>query len=407
MPNYTFHARDTSGRPQTGTLRADSGGAATQILRERGWLITEVREIQQPRSVGEQLSQLNPGNFLPIRSVNVEMSCKQLALMLRGGLTLLAGLQAVAKQSTRQRLRQAWERVASRIQEGSGFADAMTETRCFPKLLIQLVRVGEQTGHLEQSLERAAEIMEGRRHLRVSLMTALAYPSIVLVASIAVTAFMVLGVIPKLKAFIVGLGKQLPPMTQLLLDISDFLQMHLLNIGIGILFVIGTIIALYCYAPTRLVMDRWLLRIPVVGYILRLASTANFARALGILLRSGITLLEGLRSTEDLMNNRHVRTRVTAARDTVMQGGNLADPLQETHAFTPLLSRMVAVGETSGTLDDVLDEVAKFHDAQLQSAIRSLSAVIEPIIIIVVGGIVGFVYISFFLALFSAGGIGR
>ncbi|MGC3966676.1 MAG: type II secretion system F family protein [Pirellulales bacterium] len=121
-------------------------------------------------------------------------------------------------------------------------------------------------------------------------------------------------------------------------------------------------------------------------------------------MRSGITLLEGLRTAEELLNNRYLAGRVSAARQAVMQGGTLAEPLAADHAFTPMLARMVAVGESAGTIDDVLDEVARFHEAQLQSAIRRLSAIIEPCIIMVVGGIVGFVYIAFFMALFSAGG---
>ncbi len=150
--------------------------------------------------------------------------------------------------------------------------------------------------------------------------------------------------------------------------------------------------------------DQRLLRVPVIGNLMRLAGTASFARALGILLRSGITLLEGLRTVEELLANRYLASRVTAARQAVIQGGALSDLLTTDHAFTPMLARMVAIGESAGTLDEVLDEVAKFHETQLQAAIRQLSVIVEPLIIVVVGAIVGFVYIAFFMALFSAGG---
>lgn len=404
MPNFQYRARDPVGRSQKGVLEAASSAVVSQNLRRRGWMVIEVTQAAVAPTVEDLWKLANPMNYLPPRSIDIELSCKQLTVMLRGGLTLLTGLQALAKQASKPKLREIWEQTANRIQEGASFADAMAEAKCFPDLLVQLVRVGEQTGDLEVTIERAADTMESRRRLRANLFTALAYPSLVLVAAIGVTAFMVIGVIPKLNAFLQGMGRRLPAMTQMLVDVSELARKYLPHtiIGLLILTVIGTF--LYCHPLGRLNVDRRLLRIPVVGNLLRLAGTASFARALGILVRSGITLLEGLRTSEGLLHNRFLAGRVAAARQAVMQGGTLADPLAVPHAFTPLLSRMVAVGESAGTIDDVLDEVAKFHEQQLQAAIRQLSSIIEPLIIVVVGGIVGFVYIAFFMALFSAGG---
>jgi type IV pilus assembly protein PilC len=148
------------------------------------------------------------------------------------------------------------------------------------------------------------------------------------------------------------------------------------------------------------------MRVPIISTLFRLAATATFSRSLGILIRSGVTLLESLRTVERLHRNRFLASKVVAARDSVMQGGSLAEPLRAPYAFMPMLPAMVAVGEATGTLDDVLDEVARFHEAQLQVAIRRFSIIVEPAIIVIVGGIVGFVYISFFMALFSAVGSG-
>jgi type II secretory pathway component PulF len=404
MPSFTFQARDIAGRRQQGALEAANQGAAAQIIRQRGWRIVSVQVALHEATLGEQLAKLNPLEHLPPRSIDIELSCKQLAVMLRGGLTLLTSLQAVATQASRASLRRAWAKVAERLQEGAGFAEAMVEVDCFPKLLIQLVRIGEQTGHLEQSIDRAAETLEGRRRLRTNLLTALSYPTLVFFAAIGVTAYMVVAVIPKLRVFLDSMGRKLPAMTQMLVDVSEFTQVHLVQFLVGtVALTVGSIL-LYCHPSGRFGVDRWLLRVPVLGNLFRLAGTASFARALGIMLRSGITLLEGLRTAEGLLHNRFLASRVTAARQAVMQGGNLTDPLAAKYAFCPMLARMVAVGESAGTLDDVLDEVALFHESQLQAAIRQLSVIVEPCIIVVVGGIVGFVYISFFMALFSAGG---
>jgi type IV pilus assembly protein PilC len=301
-------------------------------------------------------------------------------------------------------MRLVWEDVGRRITEGSSLADAMAAHGCFAQLVLQLVRVGEQTGTLELVTARAAEILERRRNLRTSLLTALSYPFIVLVAAVGVAVFMVFNVIPKLQKFLATLGRKLPRMTQILVDVTEFLNTYLPHIVVVLLLLIATVTVLYLWPPGRLWIDRVLLRLPVLGGVLRLSGTATFARGLGILVRSGITLLDGLRTVEGLHRNRYLAARVAAAREAVMQGGGLAESLATAGAYMPMLSRMVAVGEATGTLDDVLDEVARFHESQLQATIRWLSLIIEPAVIVVVGGIVGFVYIAFFMALFSAGG---
>jgi type IV pilus assembly protein PilC len=280
----------------------------------------------------------------------------------------------------------------------------MAKFRCFSPMVIQLVRVGEQTGTLEPVLNRAAGALERRRILWTQMLTAMAYPAVVCVAAIGVAGYMILGVIPKLQKLLVSLGRKLPAITQALLDVSDFFQVYLPAILGGMVGLILIVTTIYLTARGRLAIDRAALRLPLLGYLFRLSATTQFSYALGTLLRSGVTLVESLRTVAGLHSNRYAGSIVLAARDAVVRGGNLADQLMVPSVYMPMLPRMVAVGEAAGTLDDVLDEVARFHESQLQVAIRRLSVLIEPIIIIVVGGIVGFVYIAFFVALFSVAG---
>jgi type IV pilus assembly protein PilC len=376
-------------------------------LRDRGWLVVDIRiAAERVATISEQLTALNPLKRLPPRSFDIELSLLQMSVMLRGGLTLLSSLHTVGEQARRQTMTHIWHEVSQRVQSGSSFADAMAEHSCFNRLVVQLVRVGEQTGNLEQVVVRAAGILERRRSLRGSMITALAYPAIVFFAAIGVTVFMVFGVVPKLQVFLTSMGRRLPWMTQVLVDIATWCQTYVVHVLVGTVAVIAGGIALYIWPPGRFAIDRFGLRVPVLGPIFRLAATATFSRSLGIMIRSGITLLESLRTVEGLHLNRFLQTRVAAARDNVLNGGNLAEPLGAQHAFMPMLGAMVAVGESTGTLDDVLDEVANFHESQLQLAIKRFSLIIEPAIIVIVGGIVGFVYISFFVALFSAAGSG-
>jgi len=404
MPTFAFTARDPVGRAREGALQCDSSTAALDELRSRGWLVLDLREAAAAAKQASAWESLNLLRLLPARSVDVEISLRQIAVMLRSGLTLLDALTTVSEQAQRPAMGRIWSDVAGQIQEGASLADAMRRHSRFSPMVVELVRVGSQTGRLEPVLGKAAETLEHRRQLRTSLLTALAYPTIVLLAAIGVTAFMALSVIPKLEKFLTTIGRKLPPMTRMLMDITHGIQAYFPYALLGMAVLAIVAICLYFWPPGRMFIDRWALRVPVAGNILRLSGTISFASSLSALLTSGIRILEGLRTVERLQRNHFLGLQVSRARESIIQGGNLAAPLGARRAFMPMLSRMVAVGESAGTLDEVLAEVARFYEAQLQSTIRQLSVIVEPVIIIVVGGIVGFVYISFFMALFAAGG---
>jgi type IV pilus assembly protein PilC len=276
--------------------------------------------------------------------------------------------------------------------------------RAFGSHVIELIRVGESSGNLDQSMQRAADHLERTRELRMTVINALAYPVIVTVLAIAVAAFLVIVVIPKLQKYLGDRGRELPQLTTTLLEVSAAVQTALPYLAIGLVAGIITLVFVRRWPPGKLATDRFVLRLPLVGMIFRLAGTAMVARGLGVLIESGVTLLDALAATARLPSNEVVRARLTMARDRVMRGSPLSTQLEDPLAFTPMLPRMVAVGEQAGTLTHVLDEVARFSDRQLLGVIRRMSVLVEPIVIIVVGGIVGFVYIAFFLALFALAG---
>ena len=403
MPVFSFEVRDNAGQPQKGTQEGPTAAAVANLLRQRGLLVLQVRETS-PSASESLLSAANPLSWLPPRSIDIELALQQMSVMLRSGLTLMTTLQTLAEQAQRVSMRRVWKSVAVRIQQGSSLTDAMADHKCFGFIVVQLARVGEQTGTLDKVVSRAAETLERRRLLRTQLLTALTYPTIVLVAAIAVSAFMIVKVIPQLRVFLQALGRRLPPITQMLLDISEFFVVHGTQIVVVLLALTGASVALYLWPTSRLIIDRTALRLPIVGRLMRLGATAQFSHALSVLLESGITLVEGMRTAELLHRNRFVAAQVGLARTSVVRGSGLAEPLAAGGAFMPMLPRMVAVGETAGTLDEVLKEVARFHEMQLQSAIRRLSVLFEPAIVVVVGSIVGFVYIAFFVAMFAAAG---
>ena len=297
--------------------------------------------------------------------------------------------------------------VMTRIEGGGTFADALRREGVFGDLTVQLARVGEETGNLDAVLERAADAIERRRQLMQQVLTALAYPLLVLVAAVGVAGFMVIEVIPRLEGLMKSLGRKLPPTTLALIEVSAWARAD----GpwwLAGLVVLGAMGGVAIRMPGgRLLVDRWLLALPLLGEVLRVAGSAMFARALSILLRSGVTVLDGLRTAEALAGNRHLAWVVARARERVLGGGTLSGGLGAKGGFVPMLGRMVAVGEATGRMEEVLEEVARHLEAQLTVRVRRLSAMVEPAIIVAVGGIVGFVYVTFFLTLYAAAGTTR
>lgn len=405
MPTFTYTARDASGKMQQGSRSSNSARELAGELRSRGWLVSKI-ELEAADPAGTSLGEsLNPSNWLGVRSVDIELALQQIAVMLRSGLTLLQSLSTTAEHAERGRLQKVLRQISQRIQEGASLAEAMAAHPCFDNLTIQLVKVGEQTGSLDVVMTHAVQAMQRRRMLKQQLVTALTYPSIVFFAAIGVTSFMVFFLIPKLETFVKNvMGKRLPAMTQVLIDFSMWMKLHGLTTGAVLLVLSVAAVAWYRTSTGRLWCDRMVLRLPMIGKILRVAGTALFARALGILIHSGVTVLDALRTMEELGKNRHLNQIIGRARARVFAGGALAASLEEPNGYMPMLPRMVAVAESAGTLDEVLDEVARFYENQLEVLIKQLSAMVEPAIIFFVGGIVGYVYIAFFLALY--GGMG-
>lgn len=398
---------DPSGTRRTVRRDAASARDAASSLRAEGCAVVAVEETKDG-AVGADARPFWHLSWLkPVTRFDIELGLGQLASMVKSGVPLLESLDTVAEQSVSPRAARLWRRVRDRVASGSPLSEALRrDARRFGEASIALVRVGEQSGELDAALLHAAHQMESQRNLRSLTMNALAYPAFAIVAAIGVCAFLVVVVIPKIAAFLEGGGAELPAMTRNLVDISDWLAANGIAVLGGIAAVAAAFFAVRAIPSGRLALDTAALRIPVSGRIFRLAGTAVFARAMGMLVGSGVTLLDSLDVSAGLLQNRRLRRRVVEARDAVMAGGALSPPLKGAGGFMPMLSQMAAVGEATGSLAESFSEVARFHEAMLAVAIKRFSVTIEPLMIIVTGLIVGYVYVAFFLALFSMAGVG-
>ena len=400
MPEFQYTARDSAGRQYSDTATAQNQDELVRTLRARGLLTMEVKLLKQKTKASISL---NPFDYRSIRATDLEHSFHQLSMMLRSGMALLEAL-AITAEFSRPGARKTWVDLGERIQNGEGLSTAMAEHKVFSQMTIQLVRVGEQTGNLDEALVLASSHLEQRRLLRQQLVQALSYPIFVIIFAIGVAVFMLVKVVPELKKFIALMGRKVPPITQALIDTSNWVVTYLPSIAAVTAAVVATLFLLYQWAPARLWMDRASLHIPLIGKMLRISGTANFARGLGTMLHSGVWLIDALQTMEKLIGNRYMGLCIANARERVAQGSSLTDPLMESNSFMPILPRMIAIGENSGKVDDILEEMARYHEDLLARAIKRMVGIIGPVMTIFIGGLVGFVYAAFLTAMFAAAG---
>ncbi len=403
MPEYRYIARDGAGRQQSGTLEAESREAAVLQLRGQRLLVLEIAEIK--RRQGDRGFSLNPLEYRAMRPVDVERDFHQLAVMLRSGLPILEGIRIVAGNA-RIAVARVWNKIADRIQQGDSLTEAMMEHKVFDRLTLALIRVGEETGNLDFVLDHASKELERIRNFKRQVISALAYPLFVMVFAIGVAIFMLTTVVPEIKKFLSIIGRELPPITQALIDTSDWLEANVPYILIGLAVFAATIYLLRKVAATRYWLDWLILKLPLFGSIAQLAGTVAFTRGLGTLFKSGVRIVEALEITEALLSNTWLGRRVAEARQQVLHGESLSKPLGETFGFPPLLPKMLRVGENAGTLDDILEEMTLYFEDRMARLIKTMASFMEPAVTLIVGGIVGFVYAAFLVAMFSAGGKG-
>ena len=395
MSLFDYTAKLPTGEIVKGQLKAGSEKELRWVLIDRGLQPEFVREATAQKvtilaTSGERA-----------RSSHIELTLRQISVMLRSGLTLLESIETVIEQPPSRAVKRIYERVREDVENGSNFAESIGEHKCFPDSVTSMVAMGEESGNLDSIMERCAIAMETSRQNKEATITALFYPVITLLIAFGTVAYMVIKVIPEMKRALAALGRKLPWMTQSLLDMVDFFSKWGLLIGGTITLFAVVFFFVWKWPPGRLAIDKVILRIPLIGTILRTSSTALFARSMGTLINSGIPLVEGLRILGTMHSNYYLRAVIESARRKILEGGSLAESLNRPNAYTPMMQKMVAVGEVSGNLEETLGHVANFHDMRLQALVKKLSAVMEPVVIIVVGIIVGYVFIAFFLGLYG------
>ncbi len=401
MALFNYTARNRSGQQITDVIDSSNSDMAMVALRAQGLLVLKIDEIK--KSDGLSNFSLNPFDYRALRAEDIEVTFHQIAVMLRSGISLLDALELTLKHS-RIGVRKTWRELIERIQQGSSFSEALREHKIFTEFTLQLINVGEQTGHLSVVTDQAAEEIKSSRRIKKQVTSALKYPAFTLLFAIGLVVFMLTSIVPEIKKLLLIMGKPMPPITQALIDVSDWFKENIVFIGIGAVFFTIVFIILYNIATTRLWIDKYALKIPLFGRVFRLSGTVLFSRAMGLLLRSGVVMVEALETMEKLHVNQYMASRIAYSHRKILHGSALGDALDTESPYMPLLLQMVHVGENSGTLDEILLEMTDYHEELLQKAIANLTGMIAPMMTVFVGGIIGFVYAAFLVAMFSAAG---
>lgn len=402
MPLFSYTALTASGGELSGKQHSVDINTAMRDLRERG---LRVLEIKPARGQIGFLGQANFSDWLAsqrsVSSSALIFFFRQMSFMLRAGLPVMQALELANIQVSSSRLKLTLRLMLKDIEAGNALSLAMKKYKdVFPKMAINLTLAGENTGDLDVIMERLAVHLEKKSAVRAHMINAMIYPTIVVIAAIGVATFMVVKIIPKFAEFLLGQGKVLPPSTQALIDLSIYVRANgIFIIGAAIVFIVA-IILLYQTKRGRYFIDSALLRIPVVGAMLTTGSMAQMTWALSTLLSSGVTVYQALKVTAELIGNRVYSDKLNNASEKILTGKDMASSLQ--HKQMPVLVlQMIAVGERTGSLDRILQEMGSYYEKLLDTAIKRLSAMIEPAMILLIGGMVGFVYYAFFQALFS------
>jgi len=396
MPVYQWKGKTAAGMAEAGELTFGNKDEAMAHLRKRRVIVQNLRE--KPKGMGLRLPAIKKG--VAIRDMVI--FARQFATMVNAGLPLVQCLDILSKQSESAHFRQVITEVMRDVEAGSTLAEALgKKPAVFDSLFTNMIDAGEAGGILDDILARLAGYLEKAEALRRKVISALTYPAVVMLVAVGATTFMLLFIIPTFAKIFADFGGELPLPTRIVLGMSDILKGYWwAMIGAAV----GGIIAFKQYYKTpigRLKTDAAVLKIPAIGEILRRAAIARFTRTLGTMISSGVPILTALDITARTAGNKVIENAILATKGSIGEGETIAAPLRESKVFPPMVVQMISVGEETGALDKMLDKIASFYDEEVNVAVDTLTSIIEPVMIVVMGGLVGGMVVAMYLPMFK------
>ena len=396
MPVFLWEGQTRKGEKKKGEIEAANEAALRGILRRQG--LTSITVKQKPKDLSEYLPFLKQ----KVKEKEVVIFARIFATMINAGLPLIQCLDLLAQQEQNKTFAQIITAIKEDIEGGSTLSDALKKyPKVFDDLFVNLVAAGESGGILDVILQRLSSYMEKAMKLKSKVKGAMTYPASVLVISIAVVALLLVKVIPVFQKMFEGFGGELPAPTQFLITLSGYAQKYFLVALIAMAIAIYAFRRYYKTEKGTLLIDDLILRAPVLGPLLKKVAVARFTRTMSTMMTSGVPILEGLAIVSKTAGNKVVENALIRVRKSISEGKTIAEPLLETGIFPPMVVQMIAVGEATGALDAMLSKIADFYDDEVDTAVDAMTALLEPFMMVFLGGVVGGMIIAMYLPIFK------
>ncbi|MEW5701883.1 MAG: type II secretion system F family protein [Candidatus Zixiibacteriota bacterium] len=393
MPQFEYKGKTLAGTAVAGEIKAKDRAELDRLLRRKKII---------PTAVNRKPSQLNIRIGTGVKKVHISRFTRQFATMIGAGLPMVQCLDILSKQMESAELRNVVGQIKDAVASGSTLAEALGKhKKIFDDLYVNMVEAGEIGGALDTILVRLANYREKADALIRKVRGALVYPSVIVVVAIGVTFAMLTYIVPVFAKMFSNLGAALPAPTQIILNISHFLRANLLKMFVAFVALgFGFRMALRTERG-RLAFDRAILKAPLIGTLIRKSAVSRFTRTLGTLLSSGVSILDALEITAKTAGNRVIHDAIRRSVLAIAEGDTITGPLRETGVFPPMVTQMISVGEKTGGLDDMLGKIADFYDEEVDAAVSALTSIIEPVIIVFMGVVIGGILIAMYLPMFD------
>jgi general secretion pathway protein F len=399
MPAFEYKALTSAGREQAGVIEGDTARQARQALRERGLSPLDIKQVAADKTSGNVRQRLSGGG---LNATELALMTRQLATLVRSGTPLEESLATVAKQSSKPRIKRIVLAVRARVNEGHTLESGLSEyPAAFPELYRATVSAGEQSGHLDSVLDRLADYAETRQEMQQKINMAMFYPAILTTIAILVAGGLLTYVVPQVVQVFENLGQELPFLTRALIAVSDATKAY------GLFVVIAGALGAYLFSrgmrneAFRTRVHQVLLRLPLISRLIRGLNTARFARTLSILVGSGVPVLDALRIAAQVIPHIPMRQAVLNAAANVREGASINSSLEASGLFPPMTLHLIASGESSGKLQDMLERAAGHQERELQTSISAIMTLFEPVLILVMGVLVLIIVLAILLPIFE------
>jgi type IV pilus assembly protein PilC len=406
MPSFEYWVKDKAGKDLKGVQDAQDAQELVRQLKAQDYLIVRVEQAQKRSSIlsiqKATSTRARRGKSGKIKLDDLVVFSRQMATLVAAGIPLIQSLDILAGQMDKEKFRSILRRMHNDVQSGKSFSEAMQiHQKVFSPLFIHMVRAGETSGKLQEILDRVAQYFEKSSALQKKVKAAVMYPTAVSVMAFAITFFMLSFVIPKFAVIFEGLGAKLPVPTQILINVSNYLAVN----WWWILGVIGGAVFIFLQfirsSFGRFAWDSFALRMPIFGPIILKVAVSKFSRTLSTLVRSGVAILAALEIVSKTSGNARIEKAITDLMASVKRGESIAGPLEKDDIFPSMVVRMIAIGEETGELEEMLTKIADFYDTQVDTAVSGLTSLIEPLIIAFLGIVIGGIVIALFLPILT------